>query len=61
MERGVYKCEKLENLTLPSSVEDIKEYVFKDCKSLKWVMIPPSVKTMAWYNDITYLNEDTIL
>ena len=21
---------------------------------------PPSVKTMAWYNDITYLNEDTI-
>ena len=58
--QAFYKCEKLENLALPSSVEKINEYVFEDCKSLKWVMIPPSVKTMAWYNDITYLNEDTI-
>ncbi len=58
--QAFYKCEKLENLTLPSSVEEIRDYVFEDCKSLKWVTIPASVKTMAWYNDITYLDEEEI-
>ena len=51
MGRGVGRdtlngCEKLENLTIPSSVEGIEKCAFLDCKSLKSVTFP---KTENYY------------
>ena len=38
--------ELVENVTIPSSIEDIKEYAMYNCKSLKTVTIPSHVKSI---------------
>lgn len=41
---GVFLGEDLTSVSIPDSVTVIKEYAFRDCKSLKKIRIPSSVK-----------------
>ena len=40
-------CEKLESITLPSTLKKIEEYAFQGCKGLKQINIPQRVEEIG--------------
>ena len=44
MSHGAFEnCEKLESITLPSTLKKIEEYAFSRCKGLKQINVPQGV------------------
>ena len=56
-------CEKLEEISLPDSLEIIDHHAFAYCENLKSISIPESVKKVEWesFKDCTNLSSITIL
>ncbi len=47
-ERTFYQCSRLENITLPLTLQEIKTQAFHECTALMEFTIPGSVKTIGW-------------
>ena len=44
----------VEEIELPDGVEVISGYAFRDCKSLKSVKIPDTVRELGYISDVSY-------